>query len=229
MTSTVPPAILEPFLGAADEAARQRDDVDQDVARELMEEAATLLHNSLALDDLDDHDLRAAVAGLSGALVAPSIRSRRGGRWHPRWRTTTRPCTTRRPCGRAYLVAVSVLQLYRRHSSAEDQPEPDHGRDQAQQQPQGEHRLAVDRAEGCDGDGTEDPGDHGEPDPECRRTSSSITPATTRPTTRWKIVVTARTDMTHLCTRARSRASFSGSWTTRRGAFMSSRWPRPFS
>ena len=70
MSSTVPAGILGPFLAAADEIARQRDDVDQEVARELMGEAATMLHNSLALDDLDEHDLDAAVAGLSADLVA---------------------------------------------------------------------------------------------------------------------------------------------------------------
>ena len=70
MSSTVPASILDPFLAAADEIARQRDDVDGEVARELMEEAATMLHNSLALDDLDEHDLDAAVAGLGADLVA---------------------------------------------------------------------------------------------------------------------------------------------------------------
>jgi len=110
MTSTVPPTILEPFLAAADAVALRRDDVDREVARELMEEAATMLHNSLALDDLDEHDLRAAVAALSEALVAldPSA--------------AVRACaaavedddpTLHDPAGvrAAYLVAVSVLQL----------------------------------------------------------------------------------------------------------------------
>ncbi|MCW2736442.1 hypothetical protein [Nocardioides sp.] len=107
---TVPSVILEPFLGAADEVAQRRDDVDRDVVRELMEEAATMLHNSLALDDLDGHDLRAAVAALSEALVA-----RDPGE-------AVRACaaavedddpTLHDPAGvrAAYLVAVSVLQL----------------------------------------------------------------------------------------------------------------------
>jgi hypothetical protein len=71
MPPTVPARILDPFLAAADEAARQREDVDLETARELMEEAATMLHNSLALDHLDEHDLAEAVAGLSAALVQP--------------------------------------------------------------------------------------------------------------------------------------------------------------
>jgi hypothetical protein len=62
--------ILEPFLRAADAASRQRSDVDADIARELMAEAATLLHNGLALDDLDAHDAAAVIDVLSNDLVA---------------------------------------------------------------------------------------------------------------------------------------------------------------
>jgi hypothetical protein len=61
----------EPFLAAADAAARDRPGVDRDLARELMAEAATLLHNGLALDGLDEHDATAAIALLSRDLVAP--------------------------------------------------------------------------------------------------------------------------------------------------------------
>ena len=110
MPSTVPTTILEPFLTAADEIARQREDVDREVARELMEEAATMLHNSLALDDLDEHDLHAAVAGLSEALVAPdpgeAVRARAAA-------VADDDPTLHDPSGvrAAYLVSVSVLQL----------------------------------------------------------------------------------------------------------------------
>jgi len=71
MSTTVPPTILEPFLAAADAAAGARPEVDADLARELMGEAAEMLHNSLALDHLDEHDLGVAVAALATALVAP--------------------------------------------------------------------------------------------------------------------------------------------------------------
>ena len=74
MATTVPPGILEPFLAAAQEAAAARAEVDADLARELMGEAAEMLHNSLALDHLDhldQHDLGVAVAALATALVAP--------------------------------------------------------------------------------------------------------------------------------------------------------------
>ena len=108
--ATVPPAILEPFLHAADEAARVREDVDRDIARELMEEAATMLHNSLALDDLDDHDLAAAVAGLSAALVAgdPSEAVRALA---PAVADDDPDLHDADGVRAAYLVAASVLQL----------------------------------------------------------------------------------------------------------------------
>lgn len=59
------------FLAAAEEQAATRREVDLGLAREVLGEAAALLHNGLALDGLDDHDATAAVTGLCAALVAP--------------------------------------------------------------------------------------------------------------------------------------------------------------
>ncbi|WP_416957118.1 hypothetical protein ACNKF0_07520 [Nocardioides sp. T5] len=70
MPSTAPPAILEPFLAAADSAASSRSDVDAETARELMAEAAGMLHDGLVLDHLDDHDLPQVVAALAADLTA---------------------------------------------------------------------------------------------------------------------------------------------------------------
>lgn len=70
MPSIAPPAILEPFLAAADAVASARADVDVETARELMAEAAGMLHDSLALDHLDEHDLPLAVAALAADLTA---------------------------------------------------------------------------------------------------------------------------------------------------------------
>ena len=110
MTSTVPPAILEPFLAAAEAAAGARPEVDADVAREVMGEAATLLHNSLALDDLDDHDLSAAVAGLSAALGAPDpVEAVRA--LAPAVAEDDASLHDPAAVRAAYLVSVSVLQL----------------------------------------------------------------------------------------------------------------------
>ena len=52
------------FLATADRVAAERPDVDLEMAREVFTEVATLLYNGLALDDLDEHDAVAVVAGL---------------------------------------------------------------------------------------------------------------------------------------------------------------------
>ena len=63
--------LRDTFLAAAQEQAATRPEVDLDLAREVLGEAATMLHNGLALDGLDDHDAAAAVTGLCASLVAP--------------------------------------------------------------------------------------------------------------------------------------------------------------
>jgi hypothetical protein len=62
--------LFDQFAEAADSVARARPGVDRDVARELLLEAATMLHNGLVLDELDDHDYAAVVADLSLDLTA---------------------------------------------------------------------------------------------------------------------------------------------------------------
>lgn len=70
----MPPSTAGPpfdqFLATADAVARARPEVDLEMAREVFHEAATLLHNGLALDGLDPHDTDAVVAGLCVDLVA---------------------------------------------------------------------------------------------------------------------------------------------------------------
>ena len=73
-TRDMSPSELDPpydqLLATAEAVARERPDVDLDMAREVFHEAATLLYNGLALDGLDDHDAQAVVAGLCVDLVA---------------------------------------------------------------------------------------------------------------------------------------------------------------
>jgi hypothetical protein len=69
MSSTPPPDLLGPFLAAADSVGT-RADVDAALARELMTEAAQVLHNSLALDHLDAHDRALAVSALAADLTS---------------------------------------------------------------------------------------------------------------------------------------------------------------
>ena len=109
MSATPPAHLLEPFLAAADGAAAARDDVDVGVARELMAEAATMLHDSLALDDLDPHDLEAVVAGLASDLVSVDP----GAAVRARAAAAADDSSLHDPAGAqgAYLVTLAVLRL----------------------------------------------------------------------------------------------------------------------
>jgi hypothetical protein len=68
-SSTIGPP-FDQFLATAEAVAKARPEVDPEMAREVFEEAATLLYNGLVLDDLDAHDAAAVVAGLCLDLVA---------------------------------------------------------------------------------------------------------------------------------------------------------------
>jgi hypothetical protein len=70
-SGTVEPPFVDQFLATAEAVARERPEVDLEMAREVFLEAATMLHNGLVLDDLDEHDARAVVAGLCVDLVVP--------------------------------------------------------------------------------------------------------------------------------------------------------------
>lgn len=101
---------FEHFMATAEAVATQRPEVDLDLAREVFEEAATLLHNGLAFDGLDDHDTDAVISGLCVDLVSPdpgaAIRARTQlaldapGDLHDNGAVAA-----------AYLVAASILQL----------------------------------------------------------------------------------------------------------------------
>lgn len=108
------PAASDPpydqFLMTADAVARARPDVDLEMAREVFQEAATLLYNGLALDGLDEHDAHAVVAGLCVDLVAEDP----GGAVRARSRATlSAPAEVHDAdaVAAAYLIAASILQL----------------------------------------------------------------------------------------------------------------------
>jgi hypothetical protein len=108
------PAITEPpydqLLRAAEDVARERPEVDLELAREIFLEAATLLHNGLALDGLDHHDSDAVVAGLCVDLVTgdPGDAIRHRSR-----RALDDPGDLHDPesVSRSYLIAAAILQL----------------------------------------------------------------------------------------------------------------------
>jgi hypothetical protein len=105
---------LEPpydqLLDTAETVARERPEVDLELAREVFTEAAVLLYNGLALDGLDEHDAQAVVAGLCLDLVSAdpgaAVRSRSQ-------RTLDEPGDLHDPVASsvAYLVSARILQL----------------------------------------------------------------------------------------------------------------------
>jgi hypothetical protein len=101
---------LDQLLATADAVARARPEVDLQLAREVFTEAATLLHDGLALDGLDGHDARAVAAGLCADLVAEdpgaAVRARSRA-------AVTDPGDLHDPEGAAaaYLDAARILQL----------------------------------------------------------------------------------------------------------------------
>ena len=110
----MPSSPLDPpydqLLATADAVAQARPEVDLEMAREVFLEAATLLHNGLVLDDLDDHDAHAVVAGLCVDLVVEdpgtAVRARAEA-------TLENPGDLHDPeaVSAAYLTAAAVFQL----------------------------------------------------------------------------------------------------------------------
>ena len=101
---------FDQFLATAESVAQARTDVDLEMAREVFQEAATLLHNGLALDGLDEHDADAVVAGLCIDLVDADP----GSAVRARSRAVLEdPGDLHDPDGvsAAYLVAAAILQL----------------------------------------------------------------------------------------------------------------------
>jgi hypothetical protein len=101
---------FDQFLATAEAVAQARPEVDLEMAREVFREAATLLHNGLALDGLDEHDAGAVVAGLCVDLVAEDP----GAAVRARSRATLEaPGDLHDPEGvsASYLIAAAILQL----------------------------------------------------------------------------------------------------------------------
>ena len=101
---------FDQFLATAEAVAAERPEVDLEMAREVFQEAATLLHNGLALDGLDEHDASAVVAGLCVDLVAEDP----GAAVRARAQTTVEIAgDLHDPEGvsAAYLIAAALFQL----------------------------------------------------------------------------------------------------------------------
>jgi hypothetical protein len=104
------PPFVDQFLATAEAVAKARPEVDLEDAREVFLEAATLLHNGLALDGLDGHDAGAVVDGLCVDLVAEDP----GAAVRARSRAALEaPGDLHDPEGvsAAYQIAVALFQL----------------------------------------------------------------------------------------------------------------------
>ncbi|MGZ4521299.1 MAG: hypothetical protein ACXVXW_12910 [Mycobacteriaceae bacterium] len=108
--STVGPPFVDQFLATAEAVAQARPEVDLEMAREVFLEAATLLHNGLVPDDLDEHDASAVVAGLCVDLVAEDPGAAVRARSQAAFET---PGDLHDPEGvsAAYLIAAALFQL----------------------------------------------------------------------------------------------------------------------
>jgi len=110
MSSDVANPMLAPFLAAADTVAKARPEVDVELARELLAEAAKMLHNGLALEGLDEHDTAVVVDALSADLVAvdpgAAVRARA-----EETLTTPGDLHDAEAAWAAYLTAAAILQL----------------------------------------------------------------------------------------------------------------------
>jgi hypothetical protein len=110
----MPPSTVGPpfdrFMATAEAVAQARPDVDLEMAREVFHEAATLLHNGLALDGLDEHDANAVVDGLCVDLVAgdpgAAVRARSHSALDDR-----ENLHDPEGASAAYLMAAAILQL----------------------------------------------------------------------------------------------------------------------
>ncbi len=111
MTLNQVPHPFGPLMAVADEVAAARpDEIDPETAREIFHETATMLHNGLALDGLDEHDQQAVVDGLCVALVdrdpGAAVRARAEA-------TLQDPGDLHDPqtVSGSYLVVASILQI----------------------------------------------------------------------------------------------------------------------
>lgn len=110
MSSSIVDPPYDRFLATAEAVARERPEVDLEIAREVFEEVATLLYNGLALDGLDEHDAGAVVDGLCADLVTEdpgdAVRARSRA-------TLEEPGDLHDPEGvsRVYLISASILKL----------------------------------------------------------------------------------------------------------------------
>src|SRR3954469_19991580 len=101
---------FDQFLATADAIAKERPGVNREMVREVFQEGATLLHNGLALDGLDEHDAAAVVAGLCVDLLAEDPGAAVRARSEAALRTPGNLHDSE-GVSAAYLISAGILQL----------------------------------------------------------------------------------------------------------------------
>jgi hypothetical protein len=110
MSSSTADLLFDRFAATADSVARARPQVDPAMIREIFDDAATMLHNGLALDHLDDHDARIVVPELCAALSDADPTAALMTRFYA---ATEEPVDLHDPIGvaLAYENVLGILQL----------------------------------------------------------------------------------------------------------------------
>jgi hypothetical protein len=110
MSSSTADLLFDRFAAAAHSVARARPQVDPAMIREIFDDAATMLHNGLALDHLDDHDARIVVPELCAALSDADPTAALMTRFYA---ATEEPVDLHDPIGvaLAYENVLGILQL----------------------------------------------------------------------------------------------------------------------
>ena len=110
MSTSTADLLFDRFSATAVAVAQARPQVDPAMIREIFEDAATMLHNGLALDHLDDHDGRIVVGELCAALTDPDPTAALMTRFYA---ATEEPDGLDDPIGvaLAYEKVLGILQL----------------------------------------------------------------------------------------------------------------------
>jgi hypothetical protein len=110
MSTSTADLLFDRFAATAVAVAEARPQVDPAMVREIFDDAATMLHNGLALDHLDEHDARIVVPQLCAALADADPTAALMTRFYA---ATEEPANLHDPIGvaLAYENVLGILQL----------------------------------------------------------------------------------------------------------------------
>ena len=110
MSTSTADLLFDRFAATAVAVAEARPQVDSAMVREIFDDAATMLHNGLALDHLDDHDAQIVVSQLCAALTDADPTTALMTRFYA---ATEEPASLHDPVGvaLAYENVLGILQL----------------------------------------------------------------------------------------------------------------------